>query len=39
LDQLVTATGWKVAETSVILLELQLKGFVQTDTAQRYVQI
>ena len=39
LDQLVTATGWNVAETSVILLELQLKGFVQTDTAQRYVQV
>ena len=39
LDQLVTATGWNVADTSVILLELQLKGFVQTDAAQRYVQV
>ena len=39
LDQVVTATGWNVAETSVILLELQLKGFVQTDVAQRYVQV
>ena len=38
LEQLVTATGWSVAETSVLLLELQMKGFVQTDAAQRYVQ-
>ena len=39
LDQLVTATGWQVAAVSVILLELQLKGFVQMDAAQRYVQM
>ena len=39
LDQLVTVTGWQVADVSVILLELQLKGFVQMDAAQRYIQI
>ena len=38
LDQLVSATGWKVADMSVILLELQLKGFVEMDASQRYAQ-
>ena len=39
LEQLVTATGWQVADTSVVLLELQMKGFVQMDGLQRYIQI
>ena len=38
LDRLVSETGWKVADMSVILLELQLKGFVSVDAAQRYTQ-
>ena len=36
LEQLVAASGLDIAEVSVILLELQMKGFVEMDTAQRY---
>ena len=36
LEQLVAVSGLDIAEASVILLELQMKGFVEMDTAQRY---
>ena len=39
LEQLVAASGLDIAEVSVILLELQMKGFVEMDTAQRYFLI
>lgn len=39
LEMLLQATGWTVQQISVYLLELQLKGCVQTDAAQRYVRV
>ena len=39
LEQLVTAAGFGVGEASVMLLELQMKGFVQMNAAQQYFLI
>ena len=36
LEQLVAASGFSIGETSVMLLELQMKGFVQMNPAQQY---
>ena len=39
LEQLVAAAGFGVGEASVMLLELQMKGFVQMNAAQQYFLI
>ena len=39
LEQLVTATGCAIGEASVMLLELQMMGFVQMNSAQQYFRI
>ena len=39
LEQLVEATGFGIGEASVMLLELQMKGFVQMNAAQQYFLI
>ena len=36
LEQLVAASGFAIGEVSVILLELQMAGFVQMNAAQQY---
>lgn len=39
LEQLVEATGYTTGEVSVILLELQLTGLVQMNSAQQYCSV
>ena len=39
LDQLVEAAGFGIGEVSVILLELQMKGFIRMNAAQQYFLI
>ena len=39
LEQLVAASGYAVGEASVLLLELQMTGFVQMNSAQQYFRI
>ena len=39
LEQLVRATGYSTGEASVMLLELQMTGFVQMNAAQQYFQV
>ena len=39
LEQLVSASGFAIGDASVMLLELQMKGFVQMNSAQQYFQI
>ena len=39
LEQLVAASGFAIGEVSVMLLELQMMGFVQMNTAQQYSSI
>lgn len=38
LEELTESSGWTVQQVSMCLLELQLKGCVQTDEARRYVR-
>ena len=39
LEQLVVSSGFAIGEASVMLLELQMMGFVQMDAAQQYSSI
>ena len=39
LEQLVAASGFAIGEVSVILLELQMTGFVQMNAAQQYFSV
>ena len=39
LEQLVAASGFAIGETSVMLLELQMMGFVEMNAAQQYFQV
>ena len=39
LEQLMAATGYSTGEASVMLLELQMMGFVQMNAAQQYFNI
>ena len=39
LEQLVEEAGFGIGETSVMLLELQMKGFIQMNAAQQYFLI
>jgi DNA processing protein len=39
LEQLVTATGYSTGEAGVMLLELQMMGFVQMNAAQQYCSV